>query len=318
MWMIRTWVTSAGEPENPENANQRLWRWRATYKWFAVVASGVNNYTTAVGSPANYGSGYPALFLLDLGKPAGTAWTLGSNYYKISFPVNGNLDYLTGSTALTATTPTGLINFETTFGAAGEVKKMYMGDLHGQVWKLDFSLVGIADWTIGKLSTFNKGTVAVPDPYPLFIAKDGSGNRKPITMAPALANGPLPDTYYVLFGTGKFLEAADKTSTAQQTLYSIYDNGSSSGDTVISPAVRESAVSSKLRLSQKTVNTATGLITGPGFTVGRAVTDLNTETVRSGWYAELPIAKERAIFKPFCSQQLGDFLQSDPRHEYRQ
>lgn len=271
----------------------------ATYKWFAVVASGVNNYTTAVGG--NYGSGYPALFLLDLGKPAGTAWTsTGStpNYYKISLPVNGNLTYLTGSTPLTATTPTGLINFAARLGAVGEVKTMYMGDLHGQVWKLDFSLLGTADWTLGKLSTFNKGTVAAPDPYPLYTAKDSSGNRQPITMGPMVASAPLPDTSYVLFGTGKYLEVGDKTSTATQSFYMVYDNAGHSGDTLISPAVRESAVSSRLRLKQGTATVATGLVTVPSFTLGRAVTDVNTETLRSGWYFDFPVSKERAIFSP--------------------
>ena len=273
-----------------------------TYKWFAVVGSGVNNYTTSVAG--NYGSGYPALFLLDLGKPAGTAWSLGTNYYKISLPVNGDLTYLT-SGSLTATTPTGLVSFETALGAAREVQKIYLGDLHGQIWKLDFSLQGSTNWNIGKLSVFNKGTAASPDPYPLYTAKDSAGNRQSITMAPLLANGPLPDTYYVMFGTGKYLENSDKTSTATQSFYMVYDNASASGDTLISPAVRESAVSSRLRLKQGTANVGTGLVTVPAFSIGRATTDLNTEIIRSGWYFDLPISKERALFKP---KQLGDIV----------
>lgn len=273
-----------------------------TYKWFAVVGSGVNNYTTSVAG--NYGSGYPALFLLDLGKPAGTAWALGSNYYKISLPVNGDLTYLT-SGSLTATTPTGLVSFETALGAAREVQKIYLGDLHGQVWKLDFSLHGITNWNIGKLSAFNKGTAANPEPYPLYTAKDSSGNRQSITMAPLLANGPLPGTYYVMFGTGKYLENSDKTSNATQSFYMVYDNDSASGDTLISPAVRESAVSSRLRLKQGTANIGTRLVTVPAFSLGRASTDLNTETTRSGWYFDLPVSKERALFKP---KQLGDVV----------
>lgn len=273
-----------------------------TYKWFAVVGSGVNNYTKSVGG--NYGSGYPALFLLDLSKPAGTAWTLGTNYYKISLPVNGNLTYLT-SGSLTATKATGLISFETALGAAREVSKIYMGDLHGQVWKLDFSLTGATNWNIGKLSTYNKGTVGSPDPYPLYSAKDSSGNSQPITMAPLLANGPLPDTYYVMFGTGKYLESTDKSSTSTQSFYMVYDNASASGDTLISPAVRENAVSNRLRLKQGTADVSTHLVSVPAFKLGRATTNVDTETTRSGWYFDLPVSKERALFKP---KQLGDIV----------
>jgi type IV pilus assembly protein PilY1 len=266
----------------------------ATYKWFAVVASGVNNYTTAVSG--NYGSGYPALFLLDLSKPPGTAWTAtGStpNYYKISLPVNGNLNNLT-SGILTATRATGLINFTAVPDINRAVKQIYAGDLHGQIWKLDFSLLGSTDWNIGKLSTFNKGTAATPEPYPLYTAKDSSGNTQPISMAPLIAYGPLVDTRYVLFGTGKYLETSDKTSTTQQTFYMVYDDAGTSGDTVISPAVRESAVSSRLRLKQGTASSTA--VTVPAFTLGRAVTDVNSETLRSGWYFDFPAARERSNF----------------------
>lgn len=263
----------------------------ATYKWFAVVGSGVNNYVAD--STGLFGSGYPALFLLDLAKPAGTAWTLGTNYYKISVPVNGNLDYLTayiatGGTSLTASKATGLINFKATLGNAREVAQIYLGDLHGQLWKLDFSLLGTADWNMKKLSPFKTGTA----PYPLYIAKDASANVQPITMPPSIANGPIPGTRYVLFGTGKYLETSDKITTSNQSVYMVYDNASSSADT--SPA-GESAISSRLRLKQGTANASTGAITVPAFTLGRAVTNIDTEVIRSGWYFDLPTSGERQI-----------------------
>ncbi|MDO8261674.1 MAG: PilC/PilY family type IV pilus protein [Gallionella sp.] len=266
----------------------------ATYKWFAAVGSGVNNYVAD--STGLFGSGYPALFLLDLAKPAGTAWSLGTNYYKISVPVNGNLDYLTsyvatGGTSLTASKATGLINFKATLGNAREVTQIFLGDLHGQLWKLDFSLLGIADWNMTKLSSFSKGTTPSIIPYPLYIAKDASGNAQPITMAPSIANGPIPGTRYVLFGTGKYLETSDKAATTQQSVYMVYDNASSSAD-ASSPA---SAISSRLRLKQGTANASTGVITVPAFTLGRAVTNIDTELIRSGWYFDFPTSGERQI-----------------------
>lgn len=261
----------------------------ATYKWFAVVPGGVNSY---VGTAAPYGSGYPTLFLLDLGKAVGSAWTLGTNYYKISLPVNGDLAYLTSGT-LTATTATGLINFKAAVGTAGEVTQVYMGDLHGNMWKLDFTLYGIGNWNIGKLSPFQKGTAPSTTPIPLFIAKDSLGNLQPISMSPSIAFGPVPDSSYVLFGTGKYLEATDKTSVAGQSAYMLYDNGQPNFDTLI--GVRESAVSGRTRLKQGTVNSTLGTVTVPAFTLGRGATNLDSEVIRSGWYFNFPTSGERQI-----------------------
>ena len=253
----------------------------ATYKWFAVVGSGVNNYVTD--SAGLFSStGNPALFLLDLSKPAGTAWSLGTNYYKISLPVNSTLR---------ASKATGLINFSAKLGLAREVTQIFMGDLHGNLWKLDFSLLGTADWNINKVSTFNKGTVASPNPYPLFIAKDASGNVQPITMTPSVVNGPVPGASYVLFGTGKYLETADKSLTGQQSVYMVYDDGSSSGD---SSPVGTSAISGRGRLQVGTGTASTGVIAVPAFTLGRAATDTDT-TQRSGWYFDFATPGERQI-----------------------
>jgi len=264
-----------------------------TYKWFAVVASGVNNYALA-NSSNQYGSGYPALFLLDISKPIGTAWSEGTNYYKISVPVNGDLAHLTDG-GLTITQPTGLINFKATLGRAREVEQIYMGDLHGNLWKLDFSLASSTNWSMAKLSPFNKGTIATPIPYPLFIAKDGSGNLQPITMAPSIAFGPSPGSSLILFGTGKYMENNDKSSTTTQTEYMVYDDGTNHVDTLVGSETRASAISGRRRLKQGTASTTTGLITTPAFNLGLTTTQNNTETVRSGWYADLPVSGERQI-----------------------
>lgn len=253
----------------------------ATYKWFAVFGSGVNNYA----NDANFSTtGAPALFLLDLSKPVGTAWSLNSNYYKVSLPVD---------TTLSATKAPGLINFSAAIGNAGEVTQVLMGDLHGNLWKLDFSLVGIADWNLDKLSSFNKGTSGSPIPYPMFIAKDSSNNPQPITAAPSLAFGPEPGTRYIIFGTGKYLEVGDKSTTGQQSTYMVYDNGTTTADS--SPA-GASAISSRARLKAATSVTG-GLVTIAAFRPGRATVDTGVlvNPVASGWYFDLPVSKERQI-----------------------
>lgn len=262
-----------------------------TYKWFAVVGGGLNSY---VGS-SGYGSGYPALFLLDLSKPAGTAWQLGTNYYKISLPVGGDLSLLTAG-GLTSSTATGLINFKAALGSAREVTHMFMGDLHGQLWKLDFSVVGSADWNIVKLSPFKTGTSPNFVPYPLFIASSDAAGlvRQPITMSPSIAFGPVQDSSYIVFGTGKYLEASDKTTTTQQSAYMVYDNGTATPDTLI--GVRKSAISGRARLKPGTANGTTGVVSVASFTLGRASTaNEATEAVRSGWYFDYPLSGERQI-----------------------
>ncbi|MFI5446651.1 pilus assembly protein [Polaromonas sp. UC242_47] len=253
----------------------------ATYKWFAVFGSGVNNYVSdSAGVFSSTGS--PALFLLDLSKPAGTAWALGSNYYKISLPTNSTLS---------ANNATGLINFRAALGISREVTQIFMGDLHGNLWKLDFSLRGITDWNIDKLSYFLQGTSN--NPIPMFIAKDSAGNVQPITVAPSIVYGPIANSSLILFGTGKYLETSDKSTTGAQSVYMVYDNASSSLDSTASTAT--SAISGRSRLKAGTAVASSGVVTVPAFTVGRATTNTDAETLRSGWYFDYPNARERQI-----------------------
>jgi type IV pilus assembly protein PilY1 len=275
----------------------------ATYKWFAVVTSGVNNYTSQAGVFS--ATGQPALFLLDLAKPASTAWTLNSNYYKIQFPVN---------TALAATSAPGMINFEAVNGAQGQVTLLYAGDLHGNMWKLDFRPWGTADWTLAKLSAFVSGAT----PVPLFTARDANNNVQPISMTPSIvaaARGSAAS--YVAFGTGKFIESDDRISVQQQTFYAIYDNASATLDT----AGGNAAVSGRARLAKgiyttpaptttasynKDITNTAGesTVEAPAFVVGRATSDGDT-TQRSGWYFDYPTTGERQISS---AQLRGDTL----------
>ncbi|MFT4243811.1 MAG: PilC/PilY family type IV pilus protein [Acidovorax sp.] len=265
-----------------------------TYRWFAAVASGANNYNSSYTSLG--GSGQPAIFLLALDKAVGTPWTLGTNYFKISFPIDSTL---------AATLATGMANFSALWGPAGEVTQIYAGDFHGRVWKLDFTKIctstdtscygykPTSDWNLNKLSSFNKGTTASPQPYPFFIAKDASGNVQPITAAPSLFTGPIVagvETFYVMIGTGKYLETGDNLSTRTQSVYALYDNGSTSADS--SPIT--AAISGRGRLQQATVNTTTNQITTSAFTWGRPSSDSNTAQ-RAGWYFDLPSTGEKVV-----------------------
>ena len=255
----------------------------ATYRWFAVVASGVNNYLPYPDSGGIFSStGNPALFLLALDKPAGSAWTStggNPNYYKLIVPVEA---------ALSTANATGLINFEATRGNFGEVSQIYMGDLHGKIWRLDFAARATAEWSFDKLSFYKTSPT---DPYPLYAAKTGAGLVQPITMAPTIVaagnTGGLRQNY-VTFGTGKYLENSDKTSITQNSFYAIFEDGTTS-----SPA-GGAVVPGRGRLQAGTVNTTTFAVSVPTFKWGRPLVDTNL-AVRAGWYFDYAALGEKSI-----------------------
>lgn len=255
-----------------------------TYRWFAVVGSGVNNYVPDANNRFS-STGKPALFLLALDKPAGDAWSLGTNYYKISVPTDSSL---------ALTNATGLTNFSALYGTQGEMTDIYMGDLHGALWRLKFAGKAPTDWNMDKLSYFDKGSAGSPVPYPLYIARTGDSTPKvqPIFAAPTPFAGPIVggvESFYVVFGTGKYLESSDNISTTTQSVYAVYDNGSTTADN--SPA-GASVISGRGRLQAGTVNTSAKTITVGAFKWGRPTTNADT-TSRAGWYFDLPVSGER-------------------------
>ena len=256
-----------------------------TYKYFAVFGGGVNSYVSDSAGVFST-TGKPTLFMLDLSKSVGTAWTLNTNYFKVSLPVDS---------ILSATMATGLINFRPALNPATQaVTHIFAGDLHGKIWKLDFTTLGTADWTADKLSYFRTGSNNDGTAMPLFIARDSSGIAQPVTAAPNLVFGPEKDSFYVLFGTGKYLELSDRGTTGTQSVYMVYDNASTTVDTTPRSSAT-AAISNRLRLKAGSVSTSTGVVTVPTFTIGRATTNTDTDNPRSGWRFDLPNSKERQI-----------------------
>ncbi|WP_298431541.1 PilC/PilY family type IV pilus protein [Ottowia sp.] len=257
----------------------------ATYRWFAMVPAGVNNYV-----PDNNGvfstTGAPTIFLLALDKPAGTAWTsTGSspNYYKISLPFDATL---------AVTKATGIINLEAFTDAASVVDYVFAGDLHGKLWALDFTGFGATDWTSGKLSKFSTGSGTGLVAYPMYVAKDASGTNQPITAAPTILQGPYDKTHYVSFGTGKYIEPLDPGTSQTNTFYVLYDNGSGSAAGGTSGVA---GINGRGRLQAVTKDASGNLAPSASFVWGRATSDGDT-TQRSGWYYDLPATGERVIY----------------------
>lgn len=264
-----------------------------TFRWFAAVASGVNNYRSTFESGG--GSGSPAIFLLALDKPVNQAWTHGSNYFKISFPLDIDI---------ASTMSPGMIDFSMLWGSENEVTHIYAGDLHGNLWKLDFTdaltdskYKPTSNWNLNKLSYFKKGTEALP----FYIAKTAETStvaavRQPISAAPLLITGPLVgglETFYVLFGTGKYLESADITNTRKESFYVLFDNNDASADSTSSN--RMSAISGRARLKQASLDTTNKTVTVGSFIWGRAKND-NDASQKSGWYFDFPETAERMIY----------------------
>jgi type IV pilus assembly protein PilY1 len=192
----------------------------ASYRYFAIVASGLNNYA-GDGHASTAGKG--ALFLLALDKAGDAPWQLNSNYYRLITPIAD----ATLANALSA--PVLALDRD------GALAYAYAGDLQGNLWRFDFG--GAAPW---------KGAGKAP----LFSARDASGKRQPIAQQPMLAYA-TGGGYMVLFGTGALIERADllPASFSTQSFYAIHD----------SLAVPMDAVSGRRQLTERVLTAGAGV-----------------------------------------------------------
>ena len=161
------------------------------YRWYALVAGGVNNEAED-GHAAPSGSG-PALFILDLSKPSGDKWTLGTNYFKVA------LDPLPGKDQ-------GLVNFTAVVNNKSRLQAIYAGDLSGQLWR------------IRPGTLLRDGSGPAISPFLLFR----TGYSKQITSAPAVST--YGDMTILSFGTGMYLGEDDtKPPYDTQSIFTILD-----------------------------------------------------------------------------------------------
>lgn len=260
-----------------------------TYKWFAVIASGVNNYQED-GTGRFSTTGEPALFLLDLAKPTSTSWALGTNYFKITLPLIKTTDSGTQLVANgTVVKPSGLINFDAIGNADGSVQFFYFGDLHGQFWKLDMNAANLSSstasaWSLNTLSYYKSSGTA----RPMYIAKSSDGKVQPISMTPSLAYGPQ-GAYIISFGTGKYLEATDNAISGSQTqsFYVLYDLPDQQLDTK-----GTARFNGRERLQQGTVSGSTVSTTSFFWVAPRDATTTGTNK-KAGWFIDFPYSGDR-------------------------
>lgn len=176
----------------------------------------VNGDTAVIGADIGYVMGEPTIVPLEDG-----SWvTLFGNGYNST---NGKsalviVDVMTGSASTLVAddgvnTANGMGNIAAIdTNGNGLVDTVYGGDLHGNVWKFDFSAAT---------------PVVAFSGSPLFVATDSNGARQPITGGLEVSSGPGIGVS-VFFGTGSYFQSGDHdTSPGQdvQSLYSIWDNG---------------------------------------------------------------------------------------------
>ncbi|CAN5394882.1 hypothetical protein BH11PSE11_BH11PSE11_12770 [soil metagenome] len=171
-------------------------------KYFVVVGSGVNNYS--IDGPGKFNAtGSGALFLLSLDKAASDKWQPGVNYFKFIAPITD------------PARQNGLISPTSVAGGDSATRVVYAGDLQGNLWRFDFS--ESAPWP----------NALGPAPVqPFFSARDSGDLPQAITVQPKVVFAP-GGGQLVLFGTGKYLEAADAVAAnyKTQSVYGIYDAG---------------------------------------------------------------------------------------------
>jgi Tfp pilus tip-associated adhesin PilY1 len=90
---------------------------------------------------------------------------------------------------------------------------VYAGDLQGNMWKFDLSSSDLNKWEVAYMDDSKK-------PMPLFQAPG-----QPITMQADVTCHCEKEGYMVIFGTGRFLDESDRTSTDIQSVFGIWDFG---------------------------------------------------------------------------------------------
>jgi type IV pilus assembly protein PilY1 len=224
-----------------------------TYGNFVLISSGYNNYDNV---PNASGSG--ALFLLSLDKKETESWVLGKNYFKLIAPIQDVL------------LKNGLGAPNVVYGSDGAVNYAYAGDLQGNLWRFVF--------TSGTLKT------AIASSKPVFTAKTNTGQIQPITVMPQIVFAP-GGGYIILFGTGKYLETYDISSTN----YSI-----SSYYGILDTTYDSDVITGRAQLEPRTAILSSGSITleGNKFLYG------STSGTKKGWYFDFynsQITGERSV-----------------------
>lgn len=226
-------------------------------RWVVIVTSGYNNI--------NPGDGKGYVYILDavsgkilqrISTGVGSGGTAGQNFNDAN--------------------PSGLakINgFVETPMFDNTVLSVYGGDLLGNLWRIDL----------------DPGTAQVPNPgyakaFRLTTLKDSADNPQPITVRPELARTNYGGVPYrvIMLGTGRYLGEIDPPDTAQQTIYAVRDDMSTT------------PVAGRSEMLEREFVTDTA---DPYLRKSQAAAAMNWID-KKGWYIDLPDAGERVNIDP--------------------
>lgn len=255
--------------------------------WSVIVTSGYNN--------VNPGSGKGIVWILN-------AHT-GAVIKKIDTGMGSAAGTITGCSA--APCPSGLSKISAFVEAASlneQAKRIYGGDLYGNVWRIDISQLTAAGGTayVQLLAT---------------LSSDVNGiDRQPITTRPEV--GFIESRPVIYVGTGAYLGQPDTTNTKTQTIYALKDPvainesaaalaaaSSATTPTYNNPKTQTCTSTSKTNCFIRHALTDTAGVRSINTSASTAVSyEVNFATM-NGWYADMPQSGERIDTDPVL--QLG-------------
>lgn len=182
------------------------------------------------------------------------------------------------------TTPNGLSSVVAVSSANNGVADIvYAGDLAGNLWRFDLSSTSTSSWAV---AYNNSGT-----PAPLYAA----GSSQPITARPDVSVHPSGG-YMVVFGTGRYVDIGDDSTTTGQSLYGLWDSGSAiaASSSLVSQSVLGTATGGDSRTYRMTTY-AVGAPSGTTYTGDNVITSASYGTGKRGWKIDLPASGERIV-----------------------
>lgn len=182
--------------------------------------------------------------------------------------------------AETTTQSNGLFNLKALdVNSDGIADYVYGGDLKGNLWRFDL----LSSGSLTATATLNDFSVAFGG-RPLYTARssDTNGTLQPITAPPSVVKHPSGTGFIVMFGTGSYFTTEDKTSTALQSVYGIWDKNVS---TLATPNTTSTLTALQRSDLQQQTFTSESTLNG---TSARVLSNTTVNwTTSSGWYLDL-------------------------------
>ncbi|MFC5499235.1 PilC/PilY family type IV pilus protein [Caenimonas terrae] len=189
----------------------------------------------------------------------------------------------TGAGACSTGNRNGLGGVRLVRNANQQVVGAYAGDLLGNMWKFNLNAASSSGWGVDLSG------------QPLMK----SGPSKPITAAPSVLTLPIVGTtdpkpgYMVIFGTGKFYEVPDITTTATQSLYGIWDKLTFGTGTI---PTGSALIDTSLLVQQSIGAAQTSTSGNTYFAVTSNPIDYTGASPKRGWFIDMPNTGQRLVY----------------------